>query len=227
MPEEAAATEGKPPGQSPGRIGSFVDAVLAIAMTLLVIDIPRPDSAMFSVGPRVSKDQAFDNLGTFIWHQHQALYAYVLAFFILWIVWRQHHSLFDQYDRISSAMVGWHFPLLLFAAFLTYTTSIFRDYGDNPMAALLYGVNLTVILLCRSLVQTEGLRGGVLIPEANLVQYRTDVTVAWVVVAYWVVSLTLVWWTPWSEIPWVFSSLAATAARRVIRRRAAPAQLPR
>ena len=99
---EEGATARKPPGQTTERIGAFVDAVLAIAMTLLVIDIPRPAETIFSVSGKVSKVQAFHNLWNFLYGQHQALYAYLLAFGILWIVWRQHHSLFDQ----SSAATG-------------------------------------------------------------------------------------------------------------------------
>jgi uncharacterized membrane protein len=219
MPEHGAAAERKPPGQTTERIGAFVDAVLAIAMTLLVIDIPRPDSAMFSVGDGVPKSEAFRNLGNFLYHQHQALYAYLLAFFILWIVWRQHHELFDQYDRVTPAMVRWHFPLLLFAAFLPYSTSVIGQYGDNPVAALLYGGNVFVILLCRSLVQREALRGGALVPGADVGRNQRAATVSWVVTGYWGLTLAFVWWTPWSEIPWFFTSLVAALAARVVNRR--------
>ena len=31
--------------------------------------------------------------------QHNAYYAYLLVFFMLWIVWRQHHALFDQIGK--------------------------------------------------------------------------------------------------------------------------------
>jgi uncharacterized membrane protein len=219
MPEDGAAKARKPPGQTTGRVGAFVDAVLAIAMTLLVIDIPRPDKTTFSIGDGVSKQQAFHNLWNFLYSQHQALYAYLLAFGILWIVWRQHHSLFDQYDRITTAMVQWHFPLLLFAAFLPYSTSVLGSYGDNPMAALLYGVNVAVILLCRSLVQGAALRGGVLVPGANRDRYRRETIVSWAVVAYWTATLAFVWWAPWSEIPWFFASAVASMARWILDRR--------
>jgi uncharacterized membrane protein len=222
MTEESASggtVQRKPPGQTTERVGAFVDAVLAIAMTLLVIDIPRPDSSMFSVGHGVSKEQAFQHLGHFLYGQRQALYAYLLAFGILWVVWRQHHALFDQYDRITTAMVQWHFPLLLFAAFLPYSTSVLGDYGDNPMAALLYGVNVGVILLSRSLVQRAALHGGALIPEADVDRYRRETWVSYAVVAYWVATLAFVWWAPWSEIPWFFASGVASLARVFIHRR--------
>jgi uncharacterized membrane protein len=227
MSDEGTARRGKPPGQTTERIGAFVDAVLAIAMTLLVLDLPRPDKDTFSIGAGVSKAQAFRNLWNFLWAQHDVLYAYVLAFGILWIVWRQHHELFDQFERITPSMVRWHFPLLLFAAFLPYSTSILGSYSDNPMAALLYGTNVFVILLTRSLVQRAALHGGALIPEADEEHFRRAAIVSWVVTGYWLLTLAFFWWAPWSEIPWFFTSLAATVARRIVNRRpgaAAPAR---
>lgn len=126
-------------------------------------------------------------------------------------------------------MVRWHLPLLLFAAFLPYSTGVQRSYAGNLMAGLLYGVNVAVILLCRSLIQRAALTGGALIPDANLDHYRREMTASWAVVAYWTATLAFVWWAPWSEIPWFFASAVASLARWVIDRRspAVPAQLPR
>jgi len=76
-------------GHTAERIGYFTDAVFAIAMTLLVIEIPRPDAADFSAGGRGSKTEAFRGLWHFLLAQRAAFFAYVLAFYILWIVWRR------------------------------------------------------------------------------------------------------------------------------------------
>jgi uncharacterized membrane protein len=75
----------------------------------------------FHVGRGVSKTEAFDRLWHFLVVQHNAFYAYIFAFTMLWVVWRQHHVLLDQVSRLSSAMVGWHFALLLLAAFWSLT----------------------------------------------------------------------------------------------------------
>src|SRR5579875_1933731 len=205
MPDETGTgpDPARSPGQSAARINSFTDAVLAIAMTLLVFDIPRPAGAAFDVGngKDASKSRAFGNLGNFLVHQHQSFLALLLAFLILWVVWREHHQLFDQFNRVSPAMTGWHFPLLLLSALLPYATSVFGHYSDNPMAALLYGANVTALLLCRTIIQTQALRDGVLDDQADQERYKSELIVSWVVTGYWLVSLTLVWWTPWSEIP--------------------------
>jgi uncharacterized membrane protein len=211
--------ERKLPGQTPERISFFTDAIFAIAMTLLVIEIPRPEAAAFSVGGGRTKTEAFHQLAHFLGGQWDAFYAYFLTFLILWIVWRQHHRMFDQFSRVTPRMVGWHFPLLLFAAFLPYASSTYGHYADNPMAALLYGLVVAVVLFCRTLIQAEGLQDGVLIEGADREEYRAEVTVSWITSGYWVLTLALVWWTPWVGIAWLLTSAFATLVRSVVRRR--------
>jgi uncharacterized membrane protein len=219
MPEQGAAGERKPPGQTPERISFFTDAIFAIAMTLLVIEIPRPEAADLEVGPGVSKSEAFDRMGHFLINQDQAFYAYFLTFLILWIVWREHHRLFDQFTRVSPRIVAWHFPLLLLSAFLPYASSTYGHYGHNPMAALLYGGVVAALLVCRSAIQSEGLRTGVLADGTDREAYRDEVIVSWITTGYWVLTLTLVWWTPWAGIPWFFTGAVGSLGRSVVRRR--------
>jgi uncharacterized membrane protein len=213
-----------PPGQTTERVGFFTDAVFAIAMTLLVIEIPRPDAADLQVGPGVSKSEAVDRLWRFLVSQHSSFYAYFLAFFMLWIVWREHHLLLDQISHVSPSMIGWHFPLLLLAAFLPYATAVIGHYSRNPLAALLYGLVVGALLLCRSVIQSLSLRGDLLLPGADRRQAQTDATVSWIVVGYWILGVALVWWAPWEQIPWYLTSVVAFAAVRIMRRRAEPAQ---
>jgi uncharacterized membrane protein len=67
-------------GHTAERVGFFTDAVFAIAMTLLVIEIPRPGAADFEVGDGVTKGQAAGKLWHFLVDQRSDFYAYALAF---------------------------------------------------------------------------------------------------------------------------------------------------
>jgi uncharacterized membrane protein len=213
--------EGKPatlPGRTAERISVFTDAVFAIAMTLLVIEIPRPEGADFDTGDGVSKSEAVHRLAHFLGQQAGAFYAYFLAFYLIWIVWRQHHTLFDQVRRMSAGMVALHFPLLLLAAFLPYATTVLGHYQDNPLAALMFGLNVGLLLASRAAIQTLAARDEeILHPETDRRQYHVSIVVAWAVIVYWALTLLFVWWAPWAQIPWAFTGLVGTLVHRIYR----------
>jgi uncharacterized membrane protein len=208
-------------GHTSERITFFTDAVFAIAMTLLVIEIPRPDGSDFETGHGVSKSLAFTRLARFLWAQHSSYWAYLLAFLILWILWREHHGLGDLITGMSTRMIQLHFPLLVLAAFLPYTTYVLGHYPDNPMAALLFGAVAGVLFLCRSAIQQRADRDGVLKSEVDVGPYRVITTVSWIVSGYWIATLAVVWWTPWGQIPWFLTSAVAAVSGHVLRSRLA------
>ena len=143
------------------RVGIFTDAIFAIAMTLLVIEIPRPGAADLEAGGDVTKAQAVGRLWQFLVDQRNDFFAYALAFSLLWIVWREHHTIFSQVSRVSATMISLHFPLLLLAAFLPYATTVMGHYPDNPLAALLLGLVIGALLVCRSAIESraDGAKG--------------------------------------------------------------------
>jgi hypothetical protein len=67
-----------PAGLTAERVGFFTDAVFAIAMTLLVIDIAQPEDKDTFVGDGVSKTEAAEHLLHFLYHQLASFYSYGL-----------------------------------------------------------------------------------------------------------------------------------------------------
>jgi uncharacterized membrane protein len=218
---ETPARQPVRPGQTTGRVGRFTDGVLSIAITLLAIDLPRPQAADFETGNGVSKSQAFDRLWQFLVAERSEFYAYLLAFYIIWVLWREHHVLLDQVSRVSTVMIGWHFPLLLLSAFLPYTAIVLGYYSRNPLAALLFGLVVGALLLCRSGIQSEAMRGEVLLPDVDRHQYEASTRAGWVVTGYWTLTLPFIWWTPWVVIAWFMTVLVRFISSRVVTRRAA------
>ena len=224
--EERTASPGAPPpppGMTPERIGAFTDAVFAIAMTLLVIEIPRPEGDEFAVGGAVSRRDAAGNLGRFLSDQASSFYACLLAFMLLWLVWRRHHELLDSVDRVSPRVVAWHFPLLLLAAFLPYPTTIVGHYADNPLASAFYGLTVGCLLVCRTVLQQMADDDEALRPTADRSRVRRETAVARITTGYWLLSLLLVWFSPWIQIAWFGTFVVGFAATTVLRRSAAPA----
>jgi uncharacterized membrane protein len=213
-----------PAGLTVERVGFFTDAVFAIAMTLLVIDIAQPEDKDTFVGDGVSRGQAAENLLIFLYHQLASFYSYALAFFMLWILWREHHTLFDRLSRLSPRLVGLHFPMLLLIGFMPYVTSMNGHHSGNPVAAALFVLGFGALLICRSALQSRALRDGLLRDDVDLTAYRIDARVSWIVTGYWLATLALCWWTPWVGIAWALTSpLASLLTRLRTARRSAPA----
>lgn len=207
-------------GLTPERVGFFTDAVFAIAMTLLVIEIPRPEGeAEFDVGDGLGKSEAAGNLLHFFGGEIGSLVAYLLAFLMLWITWRQHHQLFDRIARLSPRMVSWHFPFLLLIGFLPFPTTIFGNHTSNPVAALLFTVTVAALRICWSGLQSQALRDQVLRPHVDVAEVRASSRAAWIVSWYWVATTLLAWWTPWIIAAWSFSPLLAEIVHRRYGRR--------
>jgi uncharacterized membrane protein len=184
-------------------------------MTLLLIEVPRPEGDEFAVGDGVSKREAAENLGHFLKDQASSFYACLLAFMLLWLVWRRHHALMDAVDRVTPAVIAWHFPLLLLAAFLPYPTTVLGHYADNPVAALFYGLTVLFLLLCRAVLQQLADDDRALRPLADRAQIRRDIVVSWIATGWWALTLLLVWWTPWIQILWFLTfavGIIATSA---------------
>jgi uncharacterized membrane protein len=211
---EPGEPEDRPPaGLTPERVGFFTDAVFAIAMTLLVIDIPKPEGEPeFSVGDGVSKAEAAGNLLHYLADQTNSFLAYLLAFWVLWITWRGHHTLFDRIGRLSYRLVGWHFPLLLLIGFLPYPTTVFGHHTDNPAAAGLYALSVAALLICRSGAQTQAERDNLLLPHVIRADFHRTTRASWIVALYWLATATLVWFTPWTSLLWFAAPIVGRIA---------------
>ncbi|MFC4531731.1 TMEM175 family protein [Sphaerisporangium dianthi] len=181
MPSAPPPAAAPPPGYSHERVGMFTDAVFAIAITLLVIDIKRPD------------EHDLEHLAAFIGEQGGAFTAFVIAFAMLWAAWRAHHTLFDQIDRVSRQVVAVHLPLLLFAAFLPYPTGIFGEAAGEPIAISMFAGTEAILMLCLATLMTLVVKQRLYTPAADPARLRVHAIVYWGLGAFWALTAVLAW----------------------------------
>lgn len=121
-------------GVSSDRVESFSDAVFAIAITLLVLDIRQPARS----GP----------LWDAILRQWPSFVAYALSFLLIGVVWVNHHAVFHFIARVDLALIWLNLLLLLDVAFMPYPTVLLADAlvsgRGEATAALCYGATLVV-----------------------------------------------------------------------------------
>ncbi|MFD3702090.1 TMEM175 family protein [Nocardia sp. NPDC058658] len=202
-----------PTGQSarwsPHRIGAFTDAVLAIATTLLVVEIKRPqDEDLVDAGA----------LAAFLWHERASFVAFLLAFFLLWAVWHRHHMLIEEVALLDRRTLAWHAPLLLLVAILPYSTAVFGHAPDNKLAVCLFAVTSALLFACEGVVRDLAARGSTLAEHIAAADLRTSANASYAVAAVFFATAALAWLTPYVWYAWLLAPLSATFGGRLIDR---------
>lgn len=109
------------------RIEGFSDAVFAIAVTLLVLDLHVPEKDTIKNG---------SDLLVYIKNQWPAFLAFILSFFSIFIMWVNHHKIFKQiYSRNSAIMFANGLILFLVSA-VSYPTALLARYFDGEASSV-------------------------------------------------------------------------------------------
>ena len=115
----------------------FSDGVIAIAITLLVLEIPVPHSKQ-------------GDLWKALVDQWPSYVAYVLSFVTIGIMWVSHHSMFERIGAVDRKLLFINLMLLMGVAFLPFPTELVATYvregGTNShIAAAMYSMTLVGI----------------------------------------------------------------------------------
>jgi uncharacterized membrane protein len=118
------------------RVETFSDAVFAIAITLLVLDIRVPEG--------------LPHLGKELVHEWPSYLAYVTSFLTVGGVWIAHHRASRRLRFFNPTLMRLNLLLLLTTAFLPFPTGILAEALRAPehtaeTAVLLYGATVLVI----------------------------------------------------------------------------------
>lgn len=136
------------------RVEAFSDGVFAIAITLLVLELRVPENSQ--------------HLGHDLLHEWPQFAAYITSFFIIGIMWVNHHSMFRAILRTDRTLLFLNLLLLLWTALLPFPTALVSRYlGDGgtqaSVAEAVYSANLTLAAIAFSLIWMHAVRGGRLI----------------------------------------------------------------
>lgn len=115
-----------------GRIEAFSDAVFAIAITLLIIEIKVPTEAELQNG---LLQALLDK-----WHGYLAFF---IGFFTIMVSWINHHYLFNHISLASQSLILSNSYLLFLISFVPFPTAILAQSFHNDhleTGVQLYGI---------------------------------------------------------------------------------------
>jgi uncharacterized membrane protein len=121
-----------------GRVEAFSDAVIAIVMTVMVLELRVPSSTTWEA----------------LRHLVPVFLTYVLSFVYLGIYWNNHHHLLQSTERVNGAVLWANLHLLFWLSLFPFATGWL---GENHVAVLptvLYGVVLLLAAMAYYLLQS-------------------------------------------------------------------------
>lgn len=121
------------------RLETFSDAVFAIAITLLTLDLALPPS---------SHDLGGRALLIAMGHLWPSYVAYVTSFATILIMWFNHHWIFRAVKHVDPVLVVANGFLLLIVAATPFPTRILSEYINTPAAGVACAIYAAYFLLC-------------------------------------------------------------------------------
>ncbi|MBZ4318406.1 TMEM175 family protein [Streptomyces huiliensis] len=206
-PEAGLTPERPEAGLTPERLAFFTDAIFAIAMTLLAVDLEHPDDEQLGSG-RALWDFLVDQRGSYV--------AFALAFGLLWSVWRRHHQLMDRVRRLSGAFAFWHAPFLLLVAFLPFPTAVAGASIGNPTAQTLFAGTMAAMVCCEAVLKEISVAAGLLTDDPAAT--RHDAGASWSVGVWFALSAGLAWLLPHAYVMWFLAPAAAACGALLLTR---------
>jgi len=128
-----------------GRLEAFSDGVIAIIITIMVLELKRPADvslgALIAIGPHIL--------------------IYALSFLYVGIYWNNHHHMFQAVKSVNGAVLWANLHLLFWLSLVPFTSAWMGEHYDQAWPVVAYGADLLLtgaayLILARLLVLHEG-----------------------------------------------------------------------
>jgi len=179
----------------PERLKAFTDGVLAIIITIMVLELRAPhDAALTSLRPLVP-----------------VVLSYALSFVYLIIYWNNHHHLLHVTRRVTGGILWANAHLLFWLSLVPFVTAWMGENHFAPIPMAAYGVVLVLagiayVVLQRVIIVSEGPEsalaaavGGDMKGKLSLLFYAVAIPLAfvspWVAGAFYV-AVAIMWLIP-------------------------------
>lgn len=134
------------------RMEAFSDGVMAVVITLLVLDLHTSAESQESLAEQLR-------------HQWPAFAAYVVSFFVVGVIWVNHHGVARLLSTVDRTMLFLNLLLLFWVTTIPFTTSTLAEFlqrggSDGRIAVLLYGLTMEGMAVSFTLMFRRLLRAG-------------------------------------------------------------------
>ena len=111
------------------RLEAFYDAIIAIIVTVLVLELPQPETATISG----------------IFALKISYFTYLISFLVCANLWQYHHAIYSHVEKIDMKIVWLNILLMLVISLIPYLTIFVANNPNSLLSESLYGLDFILI----------------------------------------------------------------------------------
>ncbi len=140
------------------RLLTLSDGVVAIALTLLVLQLKVPSLA------HVADPTSASDLAAQLAKGSDQLVSYGISFYVIAQFWLVHYRVFRLVAGQREGLAWWNFAFLFTITVMPFTSALLGEFAGNPLAVDIFAVNLLLASLATQATVVYGHRRGLMIP---------------------------------------------------------------
>jgi TMEM175 potassium channel family protein len=188
----------------------FSDAVFAIAITLLALNLEVPD---------IPADLVATELPQRLLELWSKFYSFFLSFWIIGNYWLIHHRIFNHirgYDRVLLLI---NLLFLMWIVLLPFSSSLLGEYGNEQLPAIFYASHMIAAGLTLSWLRRHAYNSRLVVPDIDPLLVRYENIRAMVIPSVFLLSIGVSFVSVRAtEYGWLLLFLARPALLRYAKR---------
>jgi uncharacterized membrane protein len=199
------------------RLIFFADAVVAIAITLLALDLRLPDK------PTKTNADVLDQL----WDTRETYIAFLISFYVIAVYWSNHHKLFRYVTRLGGRLVLFSMGWLLMLVMTPFATRVLAGDGGFQVRFGLYAGVQGLALIFYVLMVVEIQRNKLYRPDMPREIFGNAYFGSGAMAVAFLASIPVALYTNYAYDVWIAVPVLTGVVRRLFQRRAARKGAPR
>ncbi|HEY2281245.1 MAG TPA: TMEM175 family protein [Streptosporangiaceae bacterium] len=189
------------------RVVVFSDAVVAIAITLLALELPSPNT-----GDNSSDLDVLRSLG----HHWAAYFAFFISFVVISGAWGSHRAIFRYVNRINDKVIGTNMIWLLMVVLTPFAARTLAAGGGFQVRFSLYALVQVIAASCLVRMSNELAQGHLLRDDAPESARHPDNLARYATIGAFLISIPVSFVSPWAYAIW---AAGPAFALRIMRNR--------
>jgi len=190
------------------RILNLTDGVVAIALTLLVLDLKVPGNTF------LNNSNSGSQLWSVLWSQHLIYLSYAISFYVIALFWTINHQILRRVTGHREGLSVLNFFFLFTISLMPFSSNILGRYPNNPLAITLFAINLLLAEIALSAIRRFAVAKGIFSDHPGSTRMREGSLGVIFMVLILGASIVVAWTaTRWAIYVWILGALVPSMAK--------------